>query len=81
MIRLLKPIIILGINPDKLVELYAKYCPVVSEDYWEDELYIKSANKVLRRFKEEKVIQKDNQAKVKAMKEGEDVKKGEGGLE
>jgi hypothetical protein len=74
--RLLKRIIPPGINPYKLVELYAKYCPVVPEDYWEDELYVKPADKVLKKFKEEKVIQKDNQAKVKAMKEGEDVNKG-----
>jgi hypothetical protein len=32
----------------------------------------------LKKFKEEKVIQKDNRAKVKAMKEGEDVKKSGG---
>ncbi len=58
--------------------MYTKKCPVVPEDYWEDELYIKPANEVLKRFQEEKVIRKDNRAKVKAMKEGEDVKKGGG---
>jgi hypothetical protein len=76
--RLLKPIIVPGINPYKLVELYKKIRLVVPEDYWEDEFYVKPANKVLKKCKEEKVIRKDNQAKVKAMKEGEDVKKGGG---
>ncbi len=41
-------------------------------------MYVKPADKVLKKFKEENVIQKDNQAKVKAMKEGEDVKTGSG---
>jgi hypothetical protein len=76
--QLLKPIIAPGINPYKLVELYKKYHPVVPEDYWEDEFYVKPANEVLKKCKEEKVIRKDNQAKVKALKEGEDVKKGGG---
>ena len=35
--QLLKPITLLGINPYKLVELYAKYRPVIPEEYWEDE--------------------------------------------
>jgi len=38
--HLLKPITPPGINPYKLVELYAKY--------WEDELYLKPDNKVLK---------------------------------
>ncbi len=71
---LLKQVIAPGINPYKLVILYAKYGPVVPEDYWKDKLYVKPANKVLKKFKEEKVIKKDNRAKVKAMKEGEDMK-------
>jgi hypothetical protein len=41
-------------------------------------LYVKPADKVLKKFQEENVIQKDNRAKVKAMKEGEDVKMGSG---
>jgi hypothetical protein len=45
---LLKSIIAQGINPYKLFELYAKYHPVVPEDYWEDELYVKPANKFLK---------------------------------
>ncbi len=45
---LLKPITALEINPYKLVELYAKYCPVVPEDNWEGKLYVKPANKVLK---------------------------------
>ncbi len=49
--QLLKPITPLGINPYKLVELYAKYCPVVPEEYWEDELYLKPDNEVLKNFK------------------------------
>jgi len=68
--HLLKPITPPGINPYKLVELYAKY--------WEDELYLKPDNEVLKNFKEEKVIQKDNWEKVKAVKEGDSVK-GSGG--
>ena len=72
--QLLKPITPLGINPYKLVELYAKYCPVVPEEYWEDELYLKPDNEVLKNFKEEKVIQKDNREKVKAVKKGDSVK-------
>ena len=47
--QLLKPITPPGINSDKLVELYAKYHPVVPEDYWEDELYVKPADKVLQK--------------------------------
>jgi hypothetical protein len=76
--QLLKPITPPGINPYKLVELYAKYCPVVHEEYWEDELYLKPDNKVLKKFKEAKVIRKDNREKVKAVKEGDSVK-GSGG--
>jgi hypothetical protein len=41
-------------------------------------LYVKPADKVLKKFKDEKVIQKDNPAKVKAMREREDMKKGGG---
>ncbi len=41
-------------------------------------MYVKPANEILKKFKEEKVIRKDNRAKVKAMKEGGDVKKGGG---
>ena len=74
----LKPITPPGINPYKLVELYAKYRPVVPEEYWEDELYLKPDNEVLKKFKEEKVIRKDNREKVKAVKEGDSVK-GSGG--
>ena len=76
--QLLKPITPPGINPYKLVELYAKYCPVVPEEYWEDELYLKPDNEVLKKFKEEKVIRKDNREKVKAVNEGDSVK-GSGG--
>ena len=76
--QLLKPITPPGRNPYKLVELYAKYCPVVPEEYWEDELYLKPDNEVLKNFKEEKVIQKDNREKVKAVKVGDSVK-GSGG--
>ena len=72
---LLKLIIAPGINPYKLVELYVKYHPVVPEDHWEDEFYVKPADEVLKKCKEEKVIRKDNRTKVKAIKEGEDVKK------
>ncbi len=60
------------------MELYVKYRPVVPEDHWGDEFYVKPADEVLKKCKEEKVIRKDNQAKVKAIKEGEDVKKGGG---
>ena len=76
--QLLKPITSPGINPYKLVELHAKYRPVVPEEYWEDELYLKPDNEVLKKFKEEKVIRKDNREKVKAVKEGDSVK-GSGG--
>ncbi len=59
---LLEPIIPLGINPYKLVELYATYCPVVPEDYWEDRLYLKPANRVFkslrRRRSSKKTIEK-----------------------
>ncbi len=37
-----------------------KYRPAVPKDYWEDELYLKPANKVLKKFKEEKVIRKED---------------------
>jgi hypothetical protein len=57
--RLLKPIIAPGIYPYKLVD---------PEDYRKDEFYIKLAYKVLKKCKEEKVIQKDNRVKVRAMK-------------
>ena len=40
--------------------------------------YLKPDNEVLKKFKEEKVIRKDNQEKVKAVKEGDSVK-GSGG--
>ncbi len=76
--QLLKPITPPGIKPYKLVELYAKYHSVVPEEYWDDELYLKPDNKVLKKFKEEKVIRKDNREKVKAVKEGDSVK-GSGG--
>ncbi len=78
LLQVLKPIIAPGINTYKFVESYAKYRPVVPEDYWEDQLYVKPADEILKKFKEKKVIQKDNQAKVKTMKEGEDMKKGGG---
>jgi hypothetical protein len=38
--QLLMPIIPPGINSYRFVELYTKYCPVVLDDYWEDELYL-----------------------------------------
>ena len=76
--QLLKPITPPGINPYKLVELYAKYCPVVPEEYWEDELYLKPDNEVLTKFKEEKVIRKDNREKVKVVKEGDSVNGSDG---
>jgi hypothetical protein len=76
--QLLKPFTPPGINSYKLVELYAKYCPVIPEEYWEDELYLKPDNEVLIKFKEEKIIRKDNREKVKAVKEGDSVK-GSGG--
>ena len=68
-IELLKPITAPGINPYKHVELYIKYHPVVPEDYWDHELYVKPPEEILRKFKEEKVIRKDNRAKVMALKE------------
>ena len=78
-IELLKPITAPGINPYKRVELYIKYRPVVPEDYWDNELYVKPPEEILRKFKEEKVIQKDNRTKVKALKEeGGDMKGGGG---
>ena len=76
--QLLKPITPLGINPYKLVELHAKYRPVVPEEYWEDELYLKPDNEVLKKFKDEKVIRKDNREKVKAVKECDSVKRSGG---
>ena len=74
--QLLMPIIPPGINSYRVVELYTKYRPVVLEDYWEDKLHLKPSGKVLKKFKEEKVIQKDNRAKVKAIKEGGGVNEG-----
>ena len=41
-------------------------------------MYLKPATKVLKKFKEEKVIRKDNREKVKAVKEDESVKGGGG---
>jgi len=41
-------------------------------------LYLKPDNEVLKKFKEEKVIRKDNREKVKVVKEGDSVK-GSGG--
>ena len=76
--QLLKPITPPGINPYKLVELHATYHLVIPEEYWDDELYLKPEIKVLKKFKEEKVIRKDNREKVKAVKAGDSVK-GSGG--
>jgi hypothetical protein len=74
--QLLMPIIPPGINSYKVVELYTKYHPVVPEDYWEDKLYLKPPDEVLNKFNEEKVIRKDNPAKVKAIKDGGGVNEG-----
>jgi hypothetical protein len=72
----LRPINPPGINAYKVVELYTKYRPVVPEDYWEDELYLKPPDEVLKKFKEEKVIRKDNREKVKSIKEGRSKNEG-----
>jgi hypothetical protein len=58
-----------GVNQYKQVELYYKYHPVVPAEYHLDKFYIKSPNEVLKKVKEEKVIQIENRAKVKAVKE------------
>ena len=58
-----------GINPYKQVELYAKYRPVVPQEYHQDEFYIKPTDDVLKKVKEEKVLRTENRAKVKALKE------------
>ena len=68
-IELLKPITAPGINPYKRVELYIKYRPVVPEEYWDHELYVKPPEEILRKFKEEKVFRKDNRAKLMALRE------------
>jgi hypothetical protein len=39
-------------------------------------LYVKSAEEVLSKYKEEKVIQKDNRAKFKAVTDGVGLKEG-----
>jgi len=62
-----------GINPSKRVELFFKYRPVVPPEYHQDEFYIKPSNDVLKMVKAEKVIQIENRAKVKAVKEDKTV--------
>ncbi len=57
------------INPCKQVELYYKYHPVLTDEYNLDKFYRKPPNEVLWKDKEEKVIQIENRAKVKAVKE------------
>ena len=61
-----------GINQYKRVELFFKYHPVVPPEYHQDEfyIYIKPFDDVLKMVnKEEMVIQIENRAKVKAVKE------------
>ena len=58
-----------GINPYKQAVLYYKYQLGVPAEHHLDEFYIKPPNEVLRKVKEEKVIQLENWAKVKTVKE------------
>ena len=57
-----------GLNPYKMVEMFAKYRPVVPVEFQSDELYAEPSREVYSKVKTEKIDRLEFRAKLKATK-------------
>ena len=64
-----------GLNPYKMVEMFAKYRPVVPVEFQSDELYAEPSKKVYSKVKMEKTDRSEFRAKLKATKYKSDTEK------
>ena len=53
--RLAVPLLYTGLNPYKMVEMFAKYHPVVPVEFQSDELYAEPSSEVYSKVKTEKI--------------------------
>ena len=64
-----------GLNPYKMVEMFAKYRPVVPVEFQSDELYAEPSKEVYSKVKMEKTDRSEFRAKLKATKYKSDMEK------
>lgn len=73
--RLAVPLPHTGLNPYKMVEMFAKYRPVVPVEFQSDELYAEPSREVYSKVKTEKIDRSEFRAKLKATKYKNDTEK------
>ena len=64
-----------GLNPYKMVEMFAKYHPVIPVEFQSDELYAEPSKEVYSKVKMEKTDRSEFRAKLKATKYKSDTEK------
>ena len=62
-------------NPYKMVEMFAKYRPVVPVEFQSDELYAEPSREVYSKVETEKIDRSEFRAKLKATKYKNDTEK------
>jgi hypothetical protein len=66
--KVLKPIVSVGLNPYKMVEMFKNYRPVVPVEFHLDELYAEPSPEVWSKVKVEKTDRSEFRANLKAKK-------------
>ena len=66
--KVLKPIMCVGLNPYKMVEMFKNYRPVVPVEFHLDELYAEPSPEVWSKEKVEKMDRSEFRANLKAKK-------------
>jgi hypothetical protein len=66
--KVLKPIMCVGLNPYKMVEMFKNYRPVVPVEFHSDELYAEPSPEVWSKVKVEKTDRSEFRANLKAKK-------------
>ena len=69
------PLLHTGLNPYMMVEMFAKYRPVIPVEFQSDELYAEPSKEVYSKVKMEKTDQSEFRAKLKATKYKSDTEK------